>query len=109
MCLQRFGERELSMPLCACSIVYDTLSQTVKALHTLAAWTPLQTRSANTCLQTHMERDFILSELDADSGRSRLEELMHPEYEMPWEEGTEQLAAVQEEYEPISAGKFQAV
>ena len=81
----------------------------MQALHTLAAWTPLQTHSANTCLQTHEDRDFILSELDADSSRSRLKELMHPEYEMPWEEGKEELPAIQEEYEPTSAGKFQAV
>ena len=57
------------------------------------------------CLQTHMERDFILSELDTDSSRSRLEELMHPEYEMPWEEGEEEPAGAQEEYEPNDAGK----
>ena len=56
-----------------------------------------------------MERDFILSELDADGSRSRLEELMHPEYVMPWDQGEKEPAGIQEEYEPSSAGKFQTV
>ena len=56
-----------------------------------------------------MQRDFILSELDADSSRSRLEELMDPEYEMPWQLGEEEPGGLQEEYEPTDAGKIWTV